>query len=41
MSIETWEKKVLSRPGAPERVEELEHKLSWPTVSSPPTSTKR
>lgn len=27
MSIETWEKKVLSRPGATERVEELEHKL--------------
>jgi transcriptional regulator with XRE-family HTH domain len=27
MSLKTWEKKVLSRPGAAERVEELEHKL--------------
>lgn len=27
MSIETWEKKVLGRPGARVRVEELEHKL--------------
>jgi DNA-binding XRE family transcriptional regulator len=27
MTVKTWEKKVLSRPGARERVEELEHKL--------------
>ncbi len=27
MTVKTWEKKVLSRPGARERVEELEDKL--------------
>lgn len=27
MSVKTWEKKVLSRPGARERVDELERKL--------------
>jgi transcriptional regulator with XRE-family HTH domain len=27
MSLKSWEKKVLDRPGARERVEEIEHKL--------------